>query len=102
MSKGWVIVGVDKDSDKRQRAAIEALAKAAGYDIVGEFYDAAVSGADPVADRLEMLPVCAAVFAMARDWTYSERVPLLNGQCLFVIASYFSGGYGQCRWSSRL
>jgi DNA invertase Pin-like site-specific DNA recombinase len=44
-------VGADKDSDKRQRAAIEAYAKAAGYDIVGEFYDAAVSGADPVSER---------------------------------------------------
>ena len=41
-------VGADKDSDKRQRAAIEAFAKANGYTIVGEFYDAAVKGADPV------------------------------------------------------
>jgi DNA invertase Pin-like site-specific DNA recombinase len=44
-------VGADKDSDKRQRAAIEAYAKAAGYEIVETFYDAAVSGADPVDDR---------------------------------------------------
>ena len=44
-------VGVDKDSDKRQRAAVEAYAKAAGYEIVDTFYDAAVSGADPVTDR---------------------------------------------------
>ena len=44
-------VGADKDSDKRQREAIEAYAKAAGFEIVGEFYDAAVSGADPVGDR---------------------------------------------------
>ena len=43
--------GPDKDSDKRQRAAIEAYARAAGYAIVGEFYDAAVSGADPVGGR---------------------------------------------------
>jgi len=41
-------VGADKDSDKRQRAAIEAYAKAAGYEIVDTYYDAAVSGADPV------------------------------------------------------
>jgi DNA invertase Pin-like site-specific DNA recombinase len=41
-------VGADKDSDKRQRAAIEAFAKRAGYELVGEFYDAAVSGADPI------------------------------------------------------
>lgn len=41
----------DKDSDKRQRAAIDAFAQAAGYEIVEEFYDEAVSGADPVTDR---------------------------------------------------
>ncbi len=44
-------VGADKDSDKRQRAAIEAYAKAAGYELVETFYDAAVSGADPVSER---------------------------------------------------
>src|SRR5262249_13698565 len=44
-------VGSDKDSDKRQRAAIASFAKAHGYRIVDEFYDAAVSGADPVTDR---------------------------------------------------
>jgi DNA invertase Pin-like site-specific DNA recombinase len=44
-------VGADRDSDKRQREAIAAYAEAAGFEIVGEFYDAAVSGADPVGDR---------------------------------------------------
>ena len=44
-------VGADKDSDKRQRAAIEAYAKAAGYELVDTFYAAAVSGADPVSER---------------------------------------------------
>jgi DNA invertase Pin-like site-specific DNA recombinase len=44
-------VGADKDSDKRQLAAIEAYARVAGYEIVETFYDAAVSGADPVGDR---------------------------------------------------
>ena len=44
-------VGADKDSGTRQRAAIEAYAKAAGYDIVETFYDEAVSGADPVHER---------------------------------------------------
>lgn len=56
-------VGVDKDSDKRQRAAIEAYAKRAGFSIVGEHYDAAVSGADPVDKRpgfAEMLQRLAA------------------------------------------
>ncbi len=44
-------VGADKDSDKRQRAAIEAYAKRAGFALVGEFTDAAVSGADPIETR---------------------------------------------------
>jgi hypothetical protein len=39
-------VGADKDSDKRQRQAIETFAKHAGYELIEEFYDAAVSGAD--------------------------------------------------------
>src|SRR5262249_60385582 len=50
-------VGTDKDSDKRQRAAIEAFAKRAGYELVDEFYDAAVSGADPI----DMRPSFAAM-----------------------------------------
>jgi DNA invertase Pin-like site-specific DNA recombinase len=44
-------VGGDKDSDVRQREAIEAFARRAGYELVGEFYDAAVSGADPIEAR---------------------------------------------------
>jgi DNA invertase Pin-like site-specific DNA recombinase len=51
-------VGADKDSDKRQRAAIMAFAKCAGFTVVDEFYDAAVSGADPIDQRpgfVEML-----------------------------------------------
>jgi DNA invertase Pin-like site-specific DNA recombinase len=44
-------VGADKDSDKRQRAAIEAYAKRAGFTLVAEYYDKAVSGADRIDDR---------------------------------------------------
>jgi hypothetical protein len=44
-------VGADKDSDKRQRVAIEAYAKSAGFTIVGEYYDKAVSGADRIDQR---------------------------------------------------
>jgi len=44
-------VGGDKDSDKRQRAAIAGFAKAAGYELVGEFYDAAVRGTDLISER---------------------------------------------------
>jgi|RhiMethySRZTD1v2_1073278.scaffolds.fasta_scaffold880853_1 DNA invertase Pin-like site-specific DNA recombinase len=56
-------VGPDKDSDKRQRTAIAAFARRAGFTIVGEYYDAAVSGADPVDKRAgfsEMLQHLAA------------------------------------------
>ena len=41
-------VGADKDSDKRQRQAIKTIAKHADYELIEEFYDAAVSGADPI------------------------------------------------------
>src|SRR5262245_49512841 len=56
-------VGADKDSDKRQRVAIEAFAKRAGFNLVAEYYDAAVSGSDPVDQRpgfAEMLQRLAA------------------------------------------
>src|SRR3954453_24096575 len=44
-------VGADKDSEERQRDAIAGFAKRAGFVIVGEFYDPAVSGADPIEAR---------------------------------------------------
>ncbi|MCP1840436.1 DNA invertase Pin-like site-specific DNA recombinase [Bradyrhizobium sp. USDA 4524] len=44
-------VGADKDSDKRQRAAIGAFAKRVGLEITEEFYDQDVSGADPIESR---------------------------------------------------
>ena len=44
-------VGADKDSEKRQREAVKAFAKGAGYELVDEFYDAAVSGADAIDER---------------------------------------------------
>lgn len=42
---------VEGDSYERQRRSVLAFAKSAGYQIVNEFYDAAVSGADPVDER---------------------------------------------------
>lgn len=51
-------VGQDKDSLKRQQDAVRAYAAAHQLEVVREFYDAAVSGADPVMDRagfVEML-----------------------------------------------
>ena len=44
-------VGPDKDSLERQRAAVRNCAERFGYEIVGEYYDAAVSGADPIDER---------------------------------------------------
>ncbi len=44
-------VGEDKDTLKRQRAAVSAFAKAAGYHIVAEYSDDGVKGADPVDQR---------------------------------------------------
>ena len=44
-------VGQDKDSLKRPQEAVSTYAKANGIEIVREFYDAAISGADPVTSR---------------------------------------------------
>ena len=44
-------VGAEEGNDKRQRDAIQAFARRDGYEIVDEFYDAAVEGADPVQER---------------------------------------------------
>jgi DNA invertase Pin-like site-specific DNA recombinase len=42
---------VDGDSEQRQRAAVMAYAERAGVTVAAEFYDAAVSGADPIDQR---------------------------------------------------
>lgn len=55
-------VGADKDSLRRQQEAVEAYARTAGLEIVASFYDAAVSGADPVDERpgfRDLLAHCA-------------------------------------------
>ncbi len=44
-------VGNDKDSLKRQQDAVRAYASSVGLEVVREYYDAAVSGADPVESR---------------------------------------------------
>jgi DNA invertase Pin-like site-specific DNA recombinase len=43
--------GADKGSGKRQRGAIEAFAKAAGYEIMDIYHDEVVSGADHIMAR---------------------------------------------------
>jgi DNA invertase Pin-like site-specific DNA recombinase len=53
----------DADSDTRQRLAIERYAASYGMAIAAEFYDAAVSGADPIETRkgfADMIGRCAA------------------------------------------
>ncbi|ASP64627.1 recombinase family protein [Sinorhizobium meliloti] len=42
---------VGGDSDTRQREAVQGYANSVGLSIVAEFYDAAVSGADPIDQR---------------------------------------------------
>jgi DNA invertase Pin-like site-specific DNA recombinase len=44
-------IGEDKDSGQRQRTAIETYAKRAGIELVGEFYDEVVKGADAIETR---------------------------------------------------
>jgi len=44
-------VGPNKDSLKRQRDAVRSYAKIHKLNVVQEFYDPAVSGADPIQDR---------------------------------------------------
>src|SRR5271169_6125297 len=44
-------IGGGKDSEPRQRRAIERFAKAEGFDVVEWFNDPAVSGADPIESR---------------------------------------------------
>ena len=44
-------VGDDKDTLKRQRQAVTAFARRAGYDIIAEYSDDGVKGADPVDQR---------------------------------------------------
>jgi DNA invertase Pin-like site-specific DNA recombinase len=44
-------VGADKDSDKRQADAIASFARRSRFEVVETYYDAAVSGADPIETR---------------------------------------------------
>lgn len=44
-------VGSDRDSEPRQRRAIEGFAKRAGFELIAWFNDPAVSGADPIETR---------------------------------------------------
>src|SRR5688500_7744989 len=65
-------VGSDRDSEKRQRAAIEAFTKRASLAVVDWFYDPAVSGADPIEARPG--------FAALLDRTESNGVRTVVGE----------------------
>src|SRR5512134_472895 len=94
-------VGADKDSEKRQRAAIEAFARAAGYEIVDSYYDEAVGGADPVTSRPGFAAMMERIAAngvrtilvetanrFARDLIVQETgYALLKGQGVELIAA---------------
>jgi DNA invertase Pin-like site-specific DNA recombinase len=56
-------IGTDKDSEKRQRAAIEGYADANGITIVGWYYDKAVRGSDPVTARPGFADMLVAIAA---------------------------------------
>ena len=64
-------VGTDKDSEKRQRHTIQGFAKRGGFEIIAEFYDAAVSGADPIETRAGF----AALLDVGRIWEAAPSTP---------------------------
>ena len=71
-------VGADKDSETRQRAAIAAYAKRAGLEVMGEHYDAAVSGADPLDARTGFTDL------LARAEVDSIRIVLVEAASRFA------------------
>jgi DNA invertase Pin-like site-specific DNA recombinase len=54
-------VGADKDSEKRQRVAIDAYTSANGMTVVGWYYDKAVRGSDLVTTRPGFADMLAAI-----------------------------------------
>src|SRR4051812_38585783 len=100
-------VGVDKDSDKRQLAAIERFARSAGFDVIDTYYDAAVSGADPVQARpgfVEMLKriegngvrtiLVETASRFARDLMVQEvGFAMLQGRGIDLIAADSPGSF---------
>jgi DNA invertase Pin-like site-specific DNA recombinase len=73
-------VGQDKDSDKRQLAAIEGYARANGYEVTKVFYDTAVSGADPVHERAGFAAMLAHLAQTPSGGTTTDPRPAGDGQ----------------------
>jgi DNA invertase Pin-like site-specific DNA recombinase len=78
-------VGSDKDSEHRQRAAVRAFAKRAGFEVADAdwFYDAALSGADPIEgregfarllDRIEGNGICTVIIEEASRFARANRL----------------------------
>lgn len=100
-------VGTDKDSEKRQRDAIQTYATRAGCEVVAWYYDAAVSGADPIdtrpgfADALERIAsngvrtiVVETANRFARDLIVQETgYRLLRQQGIELIAADSPGSF---------
>jgi DNA invertase Pin-like site-specific DNA recombinase len=66
-------VGTDKDSEKRQRQSVAGFARRGGFEIVAEFYDAAVSGADPIETRTGFAALLDRIEAMAYARSSSRK-----------------------------
>lgn len=67
-------VGADKDSDEPQQAAVQDFAKHAGFRLVGELNDAAVSAADRIESRRALLPCWIELRATGSE-PLSSRTP---------------------------
>ena len=94
-------VGTDKDSETRQRVAIEGFAKRTGYEVVDWFADPAVSGADAIEARPSFSTILARIAGngvstiivetasrFARDLIVQETgYRLLRDQGITLIAS---------------
>ena len=91
-------VGADKDSDKRQRQAIEAYAKHAGHELVGEFYDKAVSGADPIETRPGFAAMLQRIAANGARTIIVETASPATSWCRrLAMRCYANSAYPDCR-----
>jgi DNA invertase Pin-like site-specific DNA recombinase len=83
---------VDGDSGDRQRIAIRRYAKANGLELVGEFYDQAVSGADPIETRRGFAEMLARIegngvrLVLVEDASRLARSVLVSELAILVMA----------------
>ncbi len=92
-------IGADKDSDRRQREAIQGFARRAGIEVVDEFYDPAVSGGDPVESRPGFIAMLKriegngvrTIIVEARRGI-SQRQPLAENARMGIVSPGRAGG----------